>query len=148
MSSNSDSDDELLCTPPEIIEQAKIATDNLLPTRSRERYEIIYKRFMDWRLKNNIKSFSENVMLAYFQELSNTMKPSSLWAIYSMLKSTLNIKHEKINIAAYPKLIALLKRKSDGFKSKKSKVLSTNQINEFLQNAPDDKHLFKKVCYL
>src|SRR3978361_59510 len=95
-SSSSDDDDGLICTPPEIIEQAKIATDNLLPTRSRERYEIIYQKFMDWRLRKNIKSFSENVMLVYFKELSTTMKPSSLWAIYSMLKSTLSSKHDKI----------------------------------------------------
>ena len=72
MSSDSD---ELMCTPPEIIEKAKTAIDNLLPRKSRERYEIVYQKFMEWKIKNKVNSLSENVMLAYFEELSTTMKP-------------------------------------------------------------------------
>lgn len=143
--SSSSSDNEIMCTPPDIRDKAKIATHNLLPTKSRERYEHVYRKFMDWKLEHHIKSFSENVMLAYFEELSTEMKPSSLWSIYSMLKSTININHEATDISKYPKLIALLKRKSDGFKSKKSATLSTNEINTFLQTAPDSSHLLTKV---
>jgi hypothetical protein len=142
---SSDSDEVILCTPPHITEKAKEATNNLLPKKSRERYDIVYKKFMEWRLKNNIKSFSENVLLAYFEELSSGMKPSSLWAIYSMLRTTINIKQNNTNIATYHKLISLLKRKSDGFKSKKSKTLTSKEINNFLEQAPDDKYLFMKV---
>ncbi|KAJ3655680.1 hypothetical protein Zmor_014801 [Zophobas morio] len=145
MSSDSD---ELMCTPPEIIEKAKTAIENLLPKKSRDRYETVYHKFIEWKLKNKVNSLSENVMLAYFEELSTTMKPSSLWAIYSMLRATINIKHDKINIATYPKLIALLKRKADGFKSKKSKTLTSKNINDFLQNAPDTQYLFMKVVLI
>lgn len=139
--------DEISSTPPNIIEMAEVATSNLLPTKSRERYETTYQKFMNWRLKNKLNSFSENVMLAYFQDLSSKMKPSSLWAFYSMLRSTINIKHN-INIATYCKLIALLKRKSDGFKCKKSMVLTSKHINDFLEKAPDNEYLFMKVTYL
>lgn len=142
--SDSSESDEIMSTPPKILEKAQAATHNLLPLKSKERYEITYQKFMDWRHKHNVKSFSENVLLAYFEEISKTMKPSSLWAIYSMLRTTLNI-NNNINIANYPKLIALLKRKSDGFRSKKSKILSTEQINKFLKDASDDKHLLSKV---
>ncbi|KAJ3665542.1 hypothetical protein Zmor_001033 [Zophobas morio] len=145
MSSDSD---ELMCTPPEIIEKAKTAIENLLPAKSRDRYETVYHKFMERKLKNKVNSLSENVMLVYFEELSTTMKPSSLWAIYSMLRATINIKHDKINIATYPKLIALLKRKADGFKSKKSKTLTSKNINDFLQNAPDTQYLFMKVVLI
>lgn len=34
------------------------------------------------------QSFSENVFLAHFNEQTNKHKPSSLWCVYSMLKST------------------------------------------------------------
>jgi hypothetical protein len=30
---------------------------------------------MNWKEKNNIKSFSENVLLTYFEDNSNTMTP-------------------------------------------------------------------------
>lgn len=142
---SSDSEIENL-TPPNISEIAEAAKNNLLPAKSEYRYKFTYQRFMEWRLKNDVKSFSENVMMAYFQELSKTMKPSSLWSFYSMLKATININHN-LDIANYSKLQALLKRKSDGFKSKKSKILTSKNINDFLENAPDDKYLFMKVIY-
>lgn len=47
-----------------------------------------------------------------------------------MVKSTIHTKHN-INIGKYPKLHAFLKRKLTGFKSKKSKVLTSNNINNF-----------------
>ncbi|RZC41182.1 hypothetical protein BDFB_014614 [Asbolus verrucosus] len=131
------SDSEIHCTPSEITVKVKSASANLLPEKSRERYEVIYRKFMDWRLKNKVQSFSENILMAYFDELPNKMKPSSLWAIYSMLRSTIVI-HNNINIADYSKPQALLKRKSDVFPSKKSKLLSANDIKTFLQNAPDE----------
>lgn len=140
---SSDSENEVL-TPPNITQIAENASSSLLPVKSRERYELAYQKFMEWRLKNNIQSFSENVMLAYFQELSEKMKPSSLWAFYSMLRTTINI-NNNVNIATYSKLIILLKRKSDGFKSKKSKVLTAKNINDFLENAPDSQYLLMKV---
>ncbi|RZC35199.1 hypothetical protein BDFB_013461 [Asbolus verrucosus] len=64
---------------------------------------------MDWCLKNKVQSFSENVLMAYLDELSNEMKPSSLWAIYSMLQSTI-VTHPSINIVDYSKLQTLLKK--------------------------------------
>lgn len=140
---SSDSENEIL-TPPNITKAAEEASTSLLPVKSRERYETVYRKFMEWRLRNNIKSFSENVMLAYFQELSEKIKPSSLWAFYSMLRTTINMNHN-VNIATYSKLIILLKRKSDGFRSKKSKVLTAKNINDFLENAPDSQYLFIKV---
>jgi hypothetical protein len=38
----SESEDEM-CTPPEIMEKAKIATNNLLPKKFRDRYECLSK---------------------------------------------------------------------------------------------------------
>lgn len=144
---SSPSENELYHTPPDSMDTAKYASESLLPSKSRERYETTYQKFMDWRLENNTNSFSENVLLAYFQELSNQMKPTTLWSIYSMLRTTLNI-YNNLNITAYAKLTDFLKSNSYGFKSRKSKILSSKQIDEFLKNAPDKEYLFMKVIFV
>lgn len=51
-----DSDQEQ-CTPSNIKDLAKNAVNNLLPKKSKDRYEQVYKKFMTWRQKNNINSF-------------------------------------------------------------------------------------------
>jgi hypothetical protein len=61
-----------------------------------------------------------------------------------MLRSTLNLKNN-IDIRKYPKVCSFLKRASDGYKPKKSKTLTPQQIQEFLTTAPDEKYLFTKV---
>lgn len=136
--------DDLMGTPPEITEAASLATENLLPTKSKSQYERQYKLFMDWRLETKTDSLSEIVLLAYFQNLSTKMKPSSLWAIYSMLRMTINLKNN-VDISKYPKLCAFLKRTSNGYKPKKSSVLTPEQIQDFLLSAPDEIYLFTKV---
>lgn len=72
------------------------------------------------------------------------MKSSTLWANYSMLKATLSIRHN-VDISKYLKLRALLKRQADGYKLKKSKILTKEQINKFIQEAPDKECLMIKV---
>ncbi|PSN39688.1 hypothetical protein C0J52_22264 [Blattella germanica] len=69
---NSDSDTELM--PPEISVKALEVSNNLIPHKSRKMYEKFYRQFMDWRKTKSINSFSENVLLVYFEELSLSMK--------------------------------------------------------------------------
>lgn len=145
--SSSNSEDEFSSTPPNIVQLAANTTENLLPEKSRGRYEKVYQQFMDWRTTNNVNSFSENVLLAYFGEIAKKFKPSSLWAIYSMLRSVITLKNN-VNIENYPKLRAYLKRQSEGFKNKKSKILHPDEIKTFLNGAPDVQYLLIKVCYL
>lgn len=141
MSESGDSGD---CTPPDILEAASNMTMNLLPAKSRSNYNKCYHEFMEWKMNKNATSFSENVLLAYFQELSEKYKVSSMWVKYSMIKSTLNIYNE-VDITKYSKLIAFLKRNSQGYKGKKSKTFTAEQINKFLNEAPDTLYLFTKV---
>jgi hypothetical protein len=144
---DSESEEDVgICTPPEITQAAASATASLLPNKSKSQYERAYKLFQDWQQKNQAKSFSENVLLAYFQDLSKRMKPSSLWAIYSMLRMTINLKNN-VDISKYPRLCSFLKRKSDGYRPKKSKILTPQQIKEFLSSAPDKEYLFTKAKY-
>jgi hypothetical protein len=100
---------------------------------------------MTWRETRDIKSsFSENILMTYFGELSKKIKPTSLWTQYSMLRSTLS-RHHDVDISKYLRLKALLKRKSIGYKPKRSKTLTSMEIDKFLSEAPDEKHLFTKV---
>lgn len=131
-------------TPPELRKCAKDMTSKLLPTKSEKIYESTYQLFDKWRQNHNTTKSSENILLSYFDELIKKYKPSSMWSIYSMLKTTINLK-EGIDISKYHKLISLLKRHGTGFRSKKSSVLMPEEIKTFLQEAPDDQYLGTKV---
>ncbi|KAJ8914666.1 hypothetical protein NQ315_017363 [Exocentrus adspersus] len=87
--------EEFTLTPPEIIEAAKEIEANLLPEKSQKIYKQTYKKFFDYCTQK--KSYSENVLLVYFGELSKKMKSSTLWSVYSMLRATLNI-YNKVDI--------------------------------------------------
>lgn len=77
-------------------------------------------------------------------EISSKYKSSTLWTNYSMLKSMLNIKHN-VDIDKYPRIRALLKRRSENYEPKKSKALTGKQIERFIKEAPDFKYLGTKV---
>ncbi|XP_045466569.1 uncharacterized protein LOC123675267 [Harmonia axyridis] len=64
-----------------------------------------------------------------------------------MLKSVINIR-EDIDISKFPKLLAFLKRRNEGFKPKKSRILTSEQVDQFLREAPDDKYLMLKVALI
>lgn len=99
---------------------------------------------MDWRSVKNINSYTENDLLVYFREVSEKYKSSSLWSLYSMLKTTLNVKHN-INIEQYLRLRAFLKRKAEGYQPTKANIFSPQEINKFINAAPDHKYLATKV---
>ncbi|KAJ8913790.1 hypothetical protein NQ315_002696 [Exocentrus adspersus] len=134
---------DISCTPPEILNLATTATENLLPSKSKGKYDVIYKKFLEWRLRKNTTSFSESVVLVYFTELAKKYKSSSLWAYYSMLKSTLNIYHN-INIENYKRLQVFLKRQSEGHRPKKAKTFTPEEVHKFINEAPDDIYLLTK----
>ncbi|XP_063544513.1 uncharacterized protein LOC134752749 isoform X5 [Cydia strobilella] len=119
-----------------------------LPTKSKEKYNITYENFISWRKQKNITSFGEDVLLLYFEEMSAKYKPTSLWAYYSMLKSGLKRSHN-VNIKEYYQLRAFLKKLSEGYGKKgKVKVLTFENVEKFIDEAPDDKYLATKVALI
>jgi hypothetical protein len=100
---------------------------------------------MQWRSEKKIKSFSESTFLAYFNELATNHRPSSLWATYSMLRSMIDIKHNINTYILSFEFNCFSKAKNKGYTSKKPQVLSPEHINQFLQEAPDNKFLAVKV---
>ncbi|XP_023313162.1 uncharacterized protein LOC111693184 [Anoplophora glabripennis] len=103
-------------------------------------YENAYRQFKEWCETNKARKASENVLLAYFAERSKKVKPSTLWAVYSMLKSTLNAK-ENVDIKKFTKLVPYLKKLSVGHNPKKSKVLTREEVNQFIREADDEIYL-------
>jgi hypothetical protein len=87
---------------------------------------------------------SEKVVLAYFAEQSEKLKPSSLWCRYSMLRTMVSIKI-KIDISQYHQVVAFLKRKSEGYRPKKSCIFCKEEIHQFLKEMNDKDFLFMKV---
>lgn len=142
------SDSEPNCTPPDVDDIAKAATNDLIPTKSSRVYNHAYERFLTWCNDKNISNYSENVLLAYFFEMTTKlkMKSSTMWSQYSMIKSLLNIKHG-LDISKYMKLRAYLKKQNEGYTPKKSKVFSKDQFEDFLNNAPNEQYLGIKVSY-
>jgi hypothetical protein len=76
---------------------------------SKRRYDKCYNDFKERRNKNNVKTVSENVVLAYLMEKSKTVKSSTLWSTYSMLKLTLNI-WDGTGVTKFLKLVPFLKK--------------------------------------
>lgn len=131
--SDSEVDD---CTPPEIRTAAEKAAENLLPQKSRGRYEKAYKVYKEWCDGKKVQNMnSESVVLAYFSEIAKHKRASTLWSTYSMLRSTLIIK-DKVDISKFSKLAAYLKAQNVGYQAKKSSVFTKEDIDRFLKDAP------------
>jgi hypothetical protein len=66
-------------------------------------------------------------------------KSPTLWSTYSMLKATINVKHN-IHISKFNKLVSFLKRMSDNYKPKNPKRLQVMRSTNSLQRVPKLAH--------
>lgn len=133
--------------PVEVVNLANVATENLLPIKSKDRYMKVYSEFIDWKNEKKVSITDENVLLAYLNKLSEKFSPNTLWSLYSMLRSTIELT-ENVDITKFNKLKCFLKSKSKSYIPKKAKILSEDQILEFLTNAPDQEYLCLKVIMI
>ncbi|CAH1369752.1 hypothetical protein MTP99_000982 [Tenebrio molitor] len=133
--------------PEDVLEEAQEVAGNLLPAKSREKYEKQFAHFVTWRKARGVRGTNEDILLAYFRTLSDTCVGSSLWCKYSMLKSTLKIE-EKEDISRFSKLQAFLKRKSSNHRAKKANVLEITHIDKFLGEADNNEYLMMKIVLI
>lgn len=125
----------------------KEALQQILPDKSYDRYVSAYEKFMQWRKSQNTNSMAEAVLLAYFVEIAKTMKPSTLYATYSMLKATISSNHN-VFIGQYELVKSFLKRTTSEFEFQfERKVFTVEEIKKFLAEAPDSKYLGVKVYH-
>lgn len=101
---------------------------------------------MDWCQGHNVlpKNVSDEVLLVYLSEKSKSMKPTTLWSKFSMIKSGLKLK-ENVDVSKFNKSLAFLKRQSVGYQPTKAKVFTEDEIQRFMVNAPDNEWLLSKV---
>lgn len=135
------SDEEQL--PEAILKAADEVNSELLPAKSRLRYEKQYEHFVTWCKKKGVKSYKEEVFLAYFSDLSKVLKSNTLWSRYSMVKSLVKIK-QNVDISKFHKLTLFLKQKNVGFRAQKAQVFTKEDISRFML-APDEVYLMIKV---
>lgn len=125
-------------------EEGHAIAANLLPEKSRKRYECAHREFSRWFEQNKGKEITENVLLVYFKEASKRLKVSTMWAIFSMLKSTLNLKNGT-DIDKFTKVKTFLRLEGKGQKVKQSKIFTIEHIKQFLSLTDDYLYLVRKV---
>lgn len=133
----------------DLLQKTEKARATLLPSKSETKYKKEYNQFLEWLRDNfvDIKNVNEMIMLAYFQDMSESYSPNSLWTKWSMLKSMIRI-YNDIDGSKLNKLEAFLKRKRKGYKPKKSQVFNRDDIVKFLNNASDQEYLLHKVVLI
>lgn len=132
--------------PSDVEEAAQSALSTVIPQRSKARYDLAYEKFGKWLEDKKIKRINEKVLLAYFEGRKN-QKVSTLWTLYSMLRSELTLK-KNIDIAQYTSLHAFLKRQSQGYRAKKSNILTKENVSRFMTEAEDETYLMTKVALI
>lgn len=137
---------EELIIPDELANDAEAAKNACLPEKSKKRYYKALSCFENWCTTNNVVAITEDILMAYFYQLSKKFKPSSLWAYYSMLKGTLKVKMG-VDISSYNQLSAFLKQNGKGHKPKTSKVFTEEEMKRFIVEACDEAWLDVKVSY-
>lgn len=120
-----------------------------LPEKSKQKYIKSYELFLNWRMERNITSTDEKVLLRYFKELSEekSWKPPTLWSHWSMLRPMLT-SQESIDIKTYTKLKSFMKKRSAGYRPKKTQYFTSENVRRFCNEAPDDPHLVTKVALI
>lgn len=131
----------------DITNLASQADEETLPALSKAKYLLQYNKFDNWIKTKNCDNITEDAVLAYFKELSIKLSAATLWSVYSMLKATLALRNN-IMINQFSRVICFLKAKSKGYTPKKSNTFSKENIDFFLENAPNDKYLAMKVSFL
>lgn len=103
----------------DIAEKAHDIKRQLLPKKFSSQYQLCYKDFIEWKNKNKTIELTEDVFLAYFDELSKKMKPLTLWSRWSMLTKVVYLNHG-IDTNNFQRLKSFMKIRSKEFRSKKS----------------------------
>lgn len=137
----SGSDDGL---PEEILAASYEASLNLLPAKSKIKYEKQYSEFIDWCNSKKVQPRKEEVFSAYFLEMSKIWRPNTLWSRYSMIKSVCKLKQD-LDIGKFHKLTAFIKRQNIGFRPKKAKTFNEEEITKFMSEASDEIYLMMKL---
>ncbi|KAJ8915477.1 hypothetical protein NQ315_003240 [Exocentrus adspersus] len=133
--------------PDDVLLEANSALSKIIPEKSKLLYEKEYINFCEWRNKKQVRGVNDKIIMAYISEKSKRVKSSSLWSYYSQLKKMLSVK-ENVDISRFHQVTAFLKHKSTGYKPKKSRVFTREDLEKFLDTAPDINYLLLKIVLI
>jgi len=122
------------CTPPEMRTIAAAAAGDILPDKSRERYEQSYEDFLSWGAANNVKDgyVSERVILAWLKAHDH-LAPTTLWTRYSMIKKVHNSRFPQNRLGDFQSVTDVLKKKEKTHLRKKSNTFTREHIAAFIE---------------
>ncbi|KAK4874152.1 hypothetical protein RN001_013512 [Aquatica leii] len=126
--------------PEDIVNEANDAVFHLLPNKSKYRYLKEMTKFRSWMELRKVRVVTEEVMVAYFNGLIEKYSPSSLWSTYFMFRLTVFV-YEQIDIRKFKTIFAILKSKSNEYQPKKAKTFDPKDVEQFMNEAPDEKYL-------
>jgi hypothetical protein len=63
----------------DVEKSAALAVNELLPVKSRKKYDKAYQQLEDWCREKRVRDITEEVLLAYFKQKSRKLKGSTLW---------------------------------------------------------------------
>ena len=130
--------------PPSIVAKANAAKAKLIPQKSAAKYDNAFSHFKEWKRENHLTSSSEDTLMAFFEDMSEKYAPNTLWSMYSMIRSKL-LQTENTDISKYASLKRFISVANQNYTPKKAKILSTQNIENFLNKAPDQHYLAIKV---
>ncbi|KAJ8675628.1 hypothetical protein QAD02_011414 [Eretmocerus hayati] len=133
-----------------ILEQARKIRLESLPLRSKKLYTQRYNKYKKWCVDNKIPTYiNEDVMLMYMDYLFTKEKfiSSTLWAVYSMIKSCINA-YDSVDISNYSAVRRYIKNKHRGHKPKKAKTFSIENVHKFISTAEEPEHLLTKAIFI
>lgn len=128
------------------IENAAEDTANtaIIPERSKSAYQATYHKFENWCKQKKVVTITEKAILAYFSQASKVWRASTLLNNYSMLRTTIYVK-KNVDISKFSGVVAFLKKQSKGYRPKKSKIFTRQEVVRFMREAEDEKYLLMKV---
>lgn len=138
------SDDDAVTIEIDANDADKSQDSEFSQIKSKGVYISRYNKFVQWRDAAGVRVTDEKLLLKYLDVLSLEFQPSTLVAIFSMLKAILKEK-ENVDVSGYRELNSILKDRLEKYEPKKAEALTPKNISDFLQNAPDEKYLAAKV---
>lgn len=118
---------------------------NLTPAKSAKRYNDAWNAFMEFSKEDPP---TENDFIEYFDHLRHVKHhaPSSLWTYYSMINNKFQALYGE-KLQKYPRITLLLKSYESGYKRKTSKFFTKDEIDSYLNDAPDEKeNIYRKAA--
>ena len=105
--------------------------------KTQSKYDQAWDNFCRFNDNADVRELTEEIFIQYFDYLIREKKfvYSTLWSIFSMLNSESQVRSgPKLN--DYARLILLIKSQEKGYSPKQGSILSSEEIDQFLENAP------------